>query len=285
MSQTNYLRSDRTSMNEEKKMAVAANENDPFEDERPPYKRASNELVLDIDGYEGPIDILLTLARDQKVDLTKISILELAEQYLGFISEARKLRIELAADYLVMAAWLAYLKSRLLLPPTNEEDEPNAAEMAARLAFQLQRLEAMRNAAEKLFARHQLGKEFYRRGDPERMPVIRTSIFDLSLYELLSVYGAHHQRQAASTLQIAQMEEIFSIDDALNRLRKLVGEVPDWTILTEFLPQGLHSTLTYKSAIATTFVATLELARTRNISIRQSGTFEPIYIKTFEADG
>ncbi|MEC7203640.1 MAG: ScpA family protein [Pseudomonadota bacterium] len=264
---------------------IAANENEPFEDERPPYKEGRDELVLDIGGYEGPIDVLLTLARDQKVDLTKISILELAEQYLSFIAEARRLRIELAADYLVMAAWLAYLKSRLLLPPTNEEDEPSAAEMAARLAFQLQRLEAMRNAAEKLFERNQMDKEFYRRGDPERMPVIRTSVFELSLYELLSVYGAHHQRQAASTLQFADMEEVFSIEDALNRLRELVGEVPDWTVLTEFLPQGLRSALTYKSAVATTFVATLELARTRRISIRQSGTFEPIYIKTLETNG
>ena len=128
-------------MSEENTSAViAANENEPFEDERPPYKEGRDELVLDIGGYEGPIDVLLTLARDQKVDLTKISILELAEQYLSFITEARRLRIELAADYLVMAAWLAYLKSRLLLPPTNEEDEPSAAEMAARLAFQLQRL-------------------------------------------------------------------------------------------------------------------------------------------------
>ena len=273
-------------MSEENLMvAAAANKFDSFEDEYPPSRGSSDQLVLDIGGYEGPIDILLTLARDQKVDLTKISILELAEQYLNFISEARRLRIELAADYLVMAAWLAYLKSRLLLPLENEEDEPNAAEMAARLAFQLQRLEAMRNAAEKLFERCQLNKDFYQRGDPERMTVIRTSIFELSLYELLSVYGAHSQRQAASTLQFSQMEEIFSIDDALNRLRELVGEVPEWTVLTKFLPQGLRSTLTYKSAIATTFVATLELARTRNISIRQSGTFEPIYIKTFETDG
>ena len=124
-------------MSEDNTSAVtAANENEPFEDERPPYKEGRDELVLDIGGYEGPIDVLLTLARDQKVDLTKISILELAEQYLSFIAEARRLRIELAADYLVMAAWLAYLKSRLLLPPTNEEDEPSAAEMAARFAFQ-----------------------------------------------------------------------------------------------------------------------------------------------------
>lgn len=263
---------------------AAANENEPFEDERPPYKPGADELVLDIDGYEGPIDILLTLARDQKVDLTKISILELAEQYLTFINAAQRLRIELAADYLVMAAWLAYLKSRLLLPATGGEDEPSAAELAARLAFQLQRLEAMRKVAERLFAREQMGQDFFRRGDPERMPVIRSSVFDLSLYELLSVYGAHHQRQEANTYEINPMD-VFSIEDALIRLRSLIGDVPDWAVLTSFLPEGIRNALSYKSAVATTFVATLELARTRQISIRQSGTFEPIFIKTYENDG
>jgi segregation and condensation protein A len=266
------------------KAPAAANENESFEDEHPSYKSGAAELMLDIDGYEGPIDILLTLARDQKVDLTKISILELAEQYLAFINAAQRLRIELAADYLVMAAWLAYLKSRLLLPAIGGEDEPNAAELADRLAFQLQRLEAMRKVSEHLFAREQMGQDFFRRGDPERMPVIRSSVFDLSLYELLSVYGAHHQRQEASTYEINPME-VFSIEDALIRLRSLIGDVPDWTVLTSFLPEGLRNVLSYKSAIATTFVATLELARTRQISIRQSGTFEPIFIKTYEKDG
>ena len=261
-----------------------ANENEPFEDERPPYKAGVEELVLEIDGYEGPIDILLTLARDQKVDLTKISILELAEQYLCFISEVRKLRIELAADYLVMAAWLAYLKSRLLLPATGEEQEPSAAEMAARLAYQLQRLEAMRNVSEKLFERHQMDRDFFKRGAAERMPVIRSSVFDLTLYELLSVYGAFHSRQAASTLQIDPME-VFSIEDALVRLRSLVGDIPEWTDLSSFLPPGLRNTLSYRSAVATTFVATLELARTGALSIQQSGNFEPIFIKTYEGDG
>lgn len=266
------------------KAPAAANENEPFEDERPSYKSGAAELMLDIDGYEGPIDILLTLARDQKVDLTKISILELAEQYLAFINAAQRLRIELAADYLVMAAWLAYLKSRLLLPAIGGEDEPNAAELADRLAFQLQRLEAMRKVSEHLFAREQMGQDFFRRGDPERMPIIRSSVFDLSLYELLSVYGAHHQRQEASTYEINPME-VFSIEDALIRLRSLIGDVPNWTVLTSFLPEGIRNVLSYKSAIATTFVATLELARTRQISIRQSGTFEPIFIKTYEKDG
>jgi segregation and condensation protein A len=266
------------------KASADENENEPFEDERPPYKPDADELMLDIDGYEGPIDILLTLARDQKVDLTKISILELAEQYLAFINAAQRLRIELAADYLVMAAWLAYLKSRLLLPTIGGEDEPSAAELAASLAFQLQRLEAMRKVSEHLFAREQMGQDFFRRGDPERMPIIRSSVFDLSLYELLSVYGAHHQRQEASIYEINPME-VFSIEDALIRLRSLIGDVPDWTVLTSFLPEGIRNALSYKSAIATTFVATLELARIRQISIRQSGTFEPIFIKTYENDG
>ena len=223
------------------------------------------------------------MARDQKVDLTKISILELAEQYLVFIAEAHRLRIELAADYLVMAAWLAYLKSRLLLPTTGDEDEPSGAEMAARLAYQLQRLEAIRSVGERLFARDQLGIEFHRRGAPERFPVIRSSTFNLSLYELLSVYGAFHLRQSASTLQIEPME-VFSIEDALIRLRNLVGRVPEWTDLSNFLPTGLRNTLSYRSALATTFVATLELARTHKLSIRQTGNFEPIFIKTYGRD-
>ena len=271
-----------TDENDERLKATVKNE--PFQEDHPPFKYSAEELVLSIEGYEGPIDILLTLARDQKVDLTKISILELAEQYLAFISKARQLRIELAADYLVMAAWLAYLKSRLLLPVAGEEDEPGAAEMAARLAYQLQRLEAMRNVGDKLFEREKLGIDFHQRGAPERMPVIRSSVFDLSLYELLSVYGAFHQRKSAKTLQIDPIE-VFSIEEALVRLRNLIGEVPEWTDLSRFLPAGLSSALSYRSAVATTFVATLELARTRQISIRQVGNFEPIFIKTYVSDG
>ena len=142
----------------------------------------------------------------------------------------------------------------------------------------------MRKVSERLFAREQMGQDFFRRGDPERMTVIRSSVFDLPLYELLSVYGAHHQRQEASTYEISPME-VFSIEDALIRLRSLIDDVPDWTVLTSFLPEGIRNALSYKSAVATTFVATLELARTRQISIRQSGTFEPIFIKTYENDG
>ncbi len=252
---------------------------DPFEDAEPPYKRVPEQLVLDLQGFEGPIDVLLSLARDQKVDLTKISILQLADQYLAFIVEARRLRLEIAADYLVMAAWLAYLKSRLLLPATDDEDQPSAAEMAARLAFQLQRLEAMREASEKLFQRPRLGQDFFRRGDPQRIPIERSSIFDLSLYELLSVYGVHRQREAASTLTI-DPSKVFSMEEALHRLREVLGEVPDWTILTQFLPDDLDDDLMRRSAVATTFAASLELARTGRLRLRQSGTFKPIFIRS-----
>ena len=163
---------------------------EPFEDERPPYEAPHQyDLLLDLEGFEGPIDLLLTLAREQKVDLTRISILQLADQYLEFIAQARELRLEVAADYLVMAAWLAYLKSRLLLPDPGEGEEPSAAELASRLAFQLQRLEAMRESAMKLMNRPQLGRDFFARGEPERIPVVQTNVFDVSLYDLLTVYA------------------------------------------------------------------------------------------------
>lgn len=252
---------------------------EPFEDERPPYEAASgNDLLLDLEGFEGPIDLLLTLAREQKVDLTRISILQLANQYLEFIAQARELRIEIAADYLVMAAWLAYLKSRLLLPDAEEGEEPSAAEMAARLAFQLQRLEAMRESAAKLMDRPQLGRDFFPRGEPERIPVVKTPVFDVSLYDLLTVYGAFNQRQSATTLRI-DPSELYSMEDALRRLSGLVGDVPDWTTLVSFLPPGLRAGIMARSALAMTFVATLELARTGKIQMRQTGTFGPIYIK------
>ena len=252
---------------------------EPFEDERPPYAAPHQyDLLLDLEGFEGPIDLLLTLAREQKVDLTRISILQLANQYLEFIAQARELRLEVAADYLVMAAWLAYLKSRLLLPDAAEGEEPSASELAARLAFQLQRLEAMREAAMKLMNRPQLGRDFFARGEPERIPVVQTNVFDVSLYDLLTVYGAYSHRQSATTLRI-DPSELYSMDDALRRLNSLVGDLPDWVTLLSFLPPGIRAGMMARSALATTFAATLELARTGKIQLRQTGMFGPIYIK------
>lgn len=253
---------------------------EPFEDDRPPYEgQVADGLLLDIEGFEGPIDVLLTLARDQKVDLTRISILALADQYLAFVSHARQISLELAADYLVMAAWLAYLKSRLLLPAPPGDDEPSGAEMAAMLAFQLQRLEAMKNAGAKLLERPLLGRDFFARGDGESLRIDSRSRFDITLYDILRAYGRQHARQEASTLHIAPTD-LYSIEDALARLREVMGNVPDWCVLESFLPTGIRDTLRFRSAVASTFVASLELAKAGRVELSQLSAFAPLYIRT-----
>ena len=239
----------------------------------------NGDLVLDLDGYEGPIDVLLTLARDQKVDLKKISILELADQYLAFVAKARRLRLELAADYLVMAAWLAYLKSRLLLPEPPKDGEPSGAEMAAALAFQLQRLAAMQKAGQALLALPQLNRDFFRRGEPEPVRLIQVPVFNLTLFELLKAYGTHPGRKREGILHIEPLR-LFSMDDALHRIGDLIGHRLDWTILRDFLPDELQfSPLQRRAALAATFAASLELARSGRVQLRQDGTFGPIYLK------
>ena len=238
-----------------------------------------SELVVNLEGFEGPIDLLLALARDQKVDLTKISVLALADQYLEFIHQAKKLRLEIAADYLVMAAWLAYLKSRLLLPVEKTEgEEPTAAEMANALQFQLQRLEGMRKAAETLFGRPLLGREVFPRGAPEGIRVITNSVYEASLFEMLEAYGSIQRRGKAETLTIEQFE-LFSVDDALDRLRRVLGGSPDWATLASFLPEDLLEGLPTRAAIAATFVASLELVRDGHAEIRQDQKFGPIYFR------
>jgi len=219
------------------------------------------------------------LAREQKVDLTKISILGLAEQYLTFIEQAQKLRLEIAADYLVMAAWLAYLKSRLLLPASEDEEEPTGAELAAALSYQLQRLEAMRTAAETLFARPQLGRDVFARGAPEGIRVVTRSQYDASLFELLQAYGSTQRRHRPTPLRIEQME-LFSMDDALGRLAGLVGKVLEWSTLSSFLPSGLKDDLVRRSAVAATFAASLELVRSGKAEIRQDQLFGPIFFRS-----
>ena len=239
---------------------------------------SSHALVINLEGFEGPLDLLLALARDQKVDLTKISVLALAEQYLDFIQTARKLQLEIAADYLVMAAWLAYLKSRLLLPVEENEEEPTAAEMAAALQYQLQRIEAMRTAAEALFARPLLGRDVFDRGAPEGIRVITHPVYDASLFEMLDAYGAITRRGKAETLTIEQFE-LFSMDDALGRLRGVLGSAPEWATLSSFLPEGLREGLPKRSAIAATFAASLELVRDGHAQIRQDSKFGPIFFR------
>jgi segregation and condensation protein A len=254
---------------------------DPFESDTPDYRAmVDDRLVLELDGFAGPIDVLLTLSREHKVDITKISILALAEQYLAFIARARELRLEIAADYLVMAAWLAYLKSRLLLPQTEaEDDEPTGPELAARLAFQLQRLEAMRKASESLMQLPQLGQDFFARGVPDPVVVDTTTVYNVTLFDLLSVYGMIRQRGESAVLHIAPLN-LYSMDDALSRLSTLVGDIPDWTVLSSFLPETAEDALVARSALAATFAASLELTRQGKVQISQSGTFAPIFLRT-----
>lgn len=239
-----------------------------------------DRLLLELDGYAGPIDVLLELARDQKVDLTQIRILDLAEQYLEFVREARALRLELAADYLVMAAWLAYLKSRLLLPETGGDEEPSGAEMAAALKFQMQRLQAMRDAGEKLMALPQLGNDIFARGTPERLKTKTTTQYEASLFDLLKAYGRNKDRATTVTNLQIRATELYSVDDAISRLSTLFGtSVPGWRSLSSFLPTDLRDSLMTRSALAATFAASLELCKAGKLRIRQDGMFGPIYLR------
>ncbi len=243
---------------------------------------ALERLVVDIDGFEGPLDVLLELARHQKVDLLKISILDLVEQYLAFMAEARRLRLELAADYLVMAAWLAYLKSRLLLPE-EEEDEPSAEEMAARLAHQLRRLEAMREAAAQLMARDQVGRDVFVRGAPEGIRVTRKALYDVTLYELLKAYAEQNVRSRVTRIHIPRVN-VYSLEQALERLEAMIGQAVEWTTLQHFLPEILpeipgEGGRTMKSATASMFVASLELARQGKADLRQAEAYGPLQLR------
>jgi segregation and condensation protein A len=241
------------------------------------------QLVLDLDGYEGPIDLLLTLAREQKVDLGRISILALADQYLAFIAGQRQLRLEIAADYLVMAAWLAYLKSRLLLPQPPDDDEPSAAELAVVLEHRLRLLEAMQTAGIRLMARPQLGHDVFLRGAPEGLAIVPVPVYELTLYELLRAYG-QSRRRSAPVLTI-EPSAFQSMDDALKRLARFLGHLADWRELTSFLPQEVRGELFRRSALAATFAAALELVRDGRIELRQDRAFGPIYLRSPAAVG
>ena len=203
---------------------------DGFED-RP----GGETFVVDLDGFEGPLDLLLALARTQKLDLTKIAILPLAQQYLDFIEKARELRLEIAADYLVMAAWLAFLKSKLLLPDEEDDDELTGAELAAQLAFRLKRLEAMREAGAKLFTRKQLGRDFFARGMPEGIRLVRESAWDANVFDLLKAYALRRQRSSVDTIHYAP-REVWSIQDARARLETLLGQSVEWAPLDACSP-------------------------------------------------
>ncbi len=236
-------------------------------------------LVLDLDGFEGPLDLLLVLARNQKVDLTKISILRLAEQYLDYIDVARQLRLEVAADYLVMAAWLAYLKSKLLLPEKEQVDDgPTGSELAAQLAFRLKRLEAMREAIARLMGRKRLGVDIFARGMPEGIRVVRSSIYQASIFDLLKAYTEQRQKRVVIDLEWGA-RVVWSIKQARERLAELLGSEPDWAELDGYLHEYRPITALGKTVTASSFGATLELAREGYLEIRQNRPFGPLYLK------
>ena len=237
-------------------------------------------MVLDLDGYEGPLDLLLALAREQKIDLAKLSILALADQYLAFIAAQQRLRLEIAADYLVMAAWLAYLKSRLLLPePPAEDDGPSGVELEAALRHRLRLLAAMQRAGGALMALPQLGREVFARGSPEGLSTIDQPVYVLTLYELLTAYGEGHRRTHARVLTI-EPPAFHSLDQALHHLAQFVGQIPEWRELAAFLPAELRGAVFRRSALAATFAATLELTRAGRVELRQDRPFGPIYLRS-----
>ncbi|UZD92221.1 segregation and condensation protein A [Cognatishimia activa] len=245
---------------------------------------AAEALIVDVDGFEGPLDLLLTLSRTQKVDLRKISILQLARQYLAFVEKAKQLRIELAADYLVMAAWLAFLKSRLLLPPDPEEEGPSGEELAAHLAFQLERLQAMRNAAAQLMARDRLGRDFFARGIPEDVTKTKIVTYTATLLDLMQGYARLKTKDEFRPF-VMDRDSVFTLEEALDRMRGLIGYAGTWTDILSYLPEGWETDpKRRRSATAATFAASLQLAKEGKVHLRQDGTFGKIELRQKEND-
>lgn len=241
-----------------------------------PDPAPSDAPVLAVEGWEGPLDLLLALARRQKVDLRQLSLLALVEQYLAFVARARAARLELAADWLVMAAWLAYLKSALLLPAEAQSD-PDPDELAERLRRRLARLEAMRGAAAALLARDRLGRDWWRRGAPEGLAVVAEPRWQASLFDLVAAYGAVRARTAVVVHQVAD-RPVVTLEEALGRLAALLGEAPGWAVLGSFLPPGLRPALR-RSALASSFAAALELARQGRVELAQAAPFAPLMLR------
>ncbi|MBI1172058.1 segregation/condensation protein A [bacterium] len=245
----------------------------------PSDRLASEALIVDVVGFEGPLDLLLSLSRTQKVDLRKISVLQLAEQYLGFVDRASALRIELAADYLVMAAWLAYLKSRLLLPPEPGEAGPSAEDLAAHLAYQLERLQAMREAAARLMARDQKGRDFFPRGLPEAVDHRRIVSYEASLLDLMRAYARIRTRDEFRPYAFDR-HNVYTMEQALERMRGLLGYMGAWADLTSFLPEGWGvSAARRKSATAANFAAVLEMAKRGQVELKQGEVFAPLLVR------
>ena len=240
---------------------------------------AAEALIIDVDGFEGPLDLLLTLSRTQKVDLRKISVLELAHQYLAFVEKAKALRLELAADYLVMAAWLAFLKSRLLLPPDQSEEGPSGEELAAHLAFQLERLQAMRDSAARLMGRDQLGRDFFARGQIEVVERVKKVTYTATLLDLMQGYARLRTRDDFRPF-VMDRDSVFTMEQALERMRDLIGYRGEWTDIVSYLPDGwANDPVKRRSATAATFAASLELVKEGHLEIRQSESFAPIELR------
>jgi segregation and condensation protein A len=264
-----------------------------FAEDAPPSGVSSGEhdsssFLLKLDSFEGPIDLLLQLARDQKVDLAKISILQLARQYIAFIDQARLFNLDLAAEYLVMAAWLAYLKSRLLLPKDEkEEDEPSAEMMAEALAYQLKRLEATQNSAKKLAQRYKSQLMVYGRAFKEKFDRPEPDKYAVDLYQLLKAYGDITQRKNSSHYKPIEFD-VMSMEDALERLQRLLGRLPKsgnqsvWTTLTSFMPEQISNPLFARSSIASLLTASLEMAKQGKVELRQDSLFRPIYVRAVD---
>ncbi len=244
--------------------------------ETPDAPAEGDRLRLDIDGWEGPLDLLLQLARSQKVDLAKISILALVEQYLAYIADARRLKLEIAADYLVMAAWLAYLKSCLLLPKDPEVD-PSPDELALRLQLRLQRLDAMRDAGARLMARDRIGRDVFLRDKPEGLPLVRKARWEAGLYDLIAAYGRVRAR-GEPVVHIVARRTVMTLDEALIRLERMIGTRLDWARLDDFLPESPDRDYR-RSAMASSFVASLELARLGKLQLAQDEPFAPLMVK------
>ncbi|MCK0070548.1 segregation and condensation protein A [Kordiimonas laminariae] len=264
-------------------MAEVFEEDSPVQERIDTAEGDPNQLVLHMEGFEGPLDVLLTLARAQKVDLAQISILELVEQFLEFVSAARRLKLELAADYLVMAAWLAYLKSRLLLPKEENDEEPSAEELAFRLQLRLQRLEAMREVGAQIMGRDRMGRDVFRRGAPEGLKLMKNGAYDVTLYELLRAYADNRQKHTVTEIKI-ERRPVFALEDAIERLSDLIGTAFTWSTLSTFLPEELKDQRLRKSALASMFAASLELARQGQADLRQMEAFGPIYLRHRDED-
>lgn len=251
-----------------------------FEEDVLKERSESEQLLLYLGGFDGPIDMLLSLARDQKVDLAKISILALANQYIEFIEKAQKLRLELAADYLVMAAWLAYLKSRMIIPQEVKKlEEPSAQDLAEALQFQLRRLEAMRKAANDLFHLPRLGFNVFGRGEPEGLRTDYISKYEMTIYDLLKAYGDIKARQQNSVYKLNPVK-LFSLEEAIERLENMLGKIPqEWVSLFMFLPGGIKEKIVKRSAVASTFGGALEMVKRGLIQLQQEKNYAPIYIR------